>query len=81
MTIIELSIHSLIALLEIMTFSSSALRIEQMAYDQIIYHLGCHGIEGHLLPYCTEREIAVVGHAPFGHGNFPTSESPGGRYK
>ncbi len=56
-----------------------ALRSERMACDQVLYHLGYCGIEGRLLPYCTEREIAVVGYAPFGHGNFPSPESPDGR--
>jgi diketogulonate reductase-like aldo/keto reductase len=55
-----------------------ALRDERMACDQVLYHLAYRGIERHLLPYCSERKIAVVGYAPFGHGNFPTPESPGG---
>jgi diketogulonate reductase-like aldo/keto reductase len=50
-----------------------------MACNQVLYHLGYRGIERRLLPYCNEQEIAVVGYAPFGHGNFPSSESVAGR--
>jgi diketogulonate reductase-like aldo/keto reductase len=55
-----------------------ALRNERMACDQVLYHLGYRGIEHRLLQYCTEQKIAVVGYAPFGHGNFPSPESPRG---
>jgi diketogulonate reductase-like aldo/keto reductase len=55
-----------------------SLRNERMACDQVLHHLGYRGIERHLLPYCTEHEIAVVGYAPFGHSNFPSSQSAGG---
>jgi diketogulonate reductase-like aldo/keto reductase len=56
-----------------------SLKNERMACDQVLYHLGYRGIERHLLSYCTEHEIAVVGYAPFGHSNFPSSQSAGGR--
>lgn len=56
-----------------------SLKNERMACDQVLHHLGYRGIERHLLPYCTEHGIAVVGYAPFGHGNFPSSQSAGGR--
>jgi diketogulonate reductase-like aldo/keto reductase len=55
-----------------------ALRNERMACDQVLYHLDYRGIEHRLLQYCTEQKIAVVGYAPFGHGNFPSPESPRG---
>ena len=56
-----------------------SLKNERMACDQVLHHLGYRGIERHLLPYCTEHEIAVVGYAPFGHGNFPSPQSAGRR--
>jgi diketogulonate reductase-like aldo/keto reductase len=59
--------------------AENALRDQRMACNQVLYHLGYRGIERRLLPYCNEQEIAVVGYAPFGHGNFPSSESVAGR--
>ena len=59
--------------------AEDSLRNERMACDQVLYHLGYREIERRLLPYCTEHGIAVVGYAPFGHSNFPSPESAGGR--
>jgi diketogulonate reductase-like aldo/keto reductase len=59
--------------------AENALRDQRMACDQVLYHLGYRGIERRLLPYCNEQEIAVVGYAPFGHGNFSSSKSVAGR--
>jgi len=59
--------------------AESALRNERMASNQVLYHLGDRGIERRLLPYCARREIAVVAYSPFGHGNFPSPNSIGGR--
>jgi diketogulonate reductase-like aldo/keto reductase len=59
--------------------AESALRNEQMASNQVLYHLGDRGIERRLLPYCARREIAVVAYSPFGHWNFPSPNSIGGR--
>jgi diketogulonate reductase-like aldo/keto reductase len=59
--------------------AESALRNEQMASNQVLYHLGDRGIERRLLPYCARREIAVVAYSPFGNGNFPSPNSIGGR--
>lgn len=56
-----------------------ALKNERITCNQVLYHLGDRGIERRLLPYCTEREIALVGYAPFGHGGFPSPHSAGGR--
>jgi diketogulonate reductase-like aldo/keto reductase len=56
-----------------------ALQNERMACNQVLYHLKDRGMERRLLPYCTKRGIAVVGYAPFGHGNFPSTKTPGGR--
>jgi diketogulonate reductase-like aldo/keto reductase len=59
--------------------AEQALKNEQMASNQVLYHLGNRGIERRLLPYCTEKGIAVVGYAPFGHGDFPSPQSPKGQ--
>ncbi|MPZ07765.1 MAG: aldo/keto reductase [Nitrososphaeraceae archaeon] len=56
-----------------------ALQNERMACDQVLHHVSYRGIERRLLSYCTEHEIAVVGYAPFGHGNFPSPQSTRGR--
>lgn len=50
--------------------AEAALRNERIACNQILYHLGDRGIERKLLPYCRERQIAVVGYSPFGHSGF-----------
>ena len=59
--------------------AEDSLRNERMACNQVLYHLGYRGIERRLLPYCAEHGIAVVGYSPFGHGNFPSPQSAGGR--
>jgi diketogulonate reductase-like aldo/keto reductase len=64
---------------EELTEAEAALRNEPMACDQVLYHLRDRGIERSLIPHCARREIAVVGYAPFGHGDFPSPESRGGR--
>jgi diketogulonate reductase-like aldo/keto reductase len=56
-----------------------ALTNQRLACNQVLYHLGYRGIERDLLPYCAQRGIAIVGYAPFGHGNFPSPESSRGR--
>jgi diketogulonate reductase-like aldo/keto reductase len=45
----------------------------------VLYHLAYRGIERELLPYCTENGIAIVGYSPFGHGNFLSTHSRGGK--
>jgi diketogulonate reductase-like aldo/keto reductase len=59
--------------------AEEALKNEQMACNQVLYHLGNRGIEQRLLPYCTEKGIAIVGYSPFGHGNFPSPQSTKGK--
>jgi diketogulonate reductase-like aldo/keto reductase len=64
---------------EDLTRAERALRHERLACNQVLYHLGDRGIERRLIPYCAEREIAVVGYSPFGHRGFPSPRSAGGR--
>jgi len=59
--------------------AEQALKNEQMACNQVLYHLDNRGIERRLLPYCTEKSIAIVGYSPFGHGNFPSPQSAKGK--
>ena len=56
-----------------------ALRHQRLACNQVLYHLGDRGIERRLLPYCAEKQIAVVAYSPFGHSSFPKPGSAGGR--
>jgi diketogulonate reductase-like aldo/keto reductase len=59
--------------------AENALRDQRIACNQVLYHLGYRAIERHLFPYCTDQQIAVVGYSPFGHRNFPSTESAGGQ--
>src|ERR687892_1651515 len=45
---------------EELSAAERSLKNERMACDQVLHHLGYRGIERHLLPYCTEHEIAMV---------------------
>jgi diketogulonate reductase-like aldo/keto reductase len=56
-----------------------ALKKYRIACNQVLYHLAYRAIEHELLPYCIQNEIAIVGYSPFGHGNFPSPQSRGGK--
>jgi len=51
----------------------------QIACNQVLYHLEQRAIEHAVIPWCEREGVAVVGYSPFGHGNFPSAYSPGGR--
>ena len=55
--------------------TEQVLQNERIACNQVLYNLRDRGIERQLLPYCINKGISVVGYSPFGHGNFPSSES------
>ena len=59
--------------------AQNALMKNRIACNQVLYHLAYRGIELNLLPYCSKNEIAIVGYSPFGHGNFLSSHSRGGK--
>jgi len=59
--------------------AEQALQNQRIVCNQVLYNLDSRGIEHHILPYCAKQGIAVVGYSPFGHGNFPSPESAGGR--
>ena len=41
---------------------------ENCVVNQVLYHLGCRGIEHDLLPLCRARGIAVMAYSPVGQG-------------
>lgn len=59
--------------------AEQVLQTEQIACNQVLYNLRDRGIERRLLPYCSKKRIAIVGYAPFGHGNFPSTSSREGK--
>jgi diketogulonate reductase-like aldo/keto reductase len=59
--------------------AQSALKKYRIACNQVLYHIDYRGIEHDLLPYCAQNKIAIVGYSPFGHGNFPSTQSRGGK--
>lgn len=56
-----------------------ALKKYRIACNQVLYHITYRAIEHDLLPYCAQNKIAIVGYSPFGHGNFPSTQSRGGK--
>lgn len=38
------------------------------AANQVMYHLGCRGVEWDLLPFCRRHQIAVMAYSPVGRG-------------
>jgi diketogulonate reductase-like aldo/keto reductase len=55
--------------------AESVLETEAIACNQVLYHLGERTIEDHEMPYCRERDIAIVAYTPFGRGDW--SDQPG----
>jgi diketogulonate reductase-like aldo/keto reductase len=51
----------------------------RIACNQVLYHLQERAIEHQVLPWCRKHRLAVVGYSPFGSGQFPSPQSPGGR--
>jgi diketogulonate reductase-like aldo/keto reductase len=47
--------------------------------DQVLYHLQERAIEHAVLPWCEQHRLAVTAYSPFGHGDFPAKQTPGGR--
>jgi diketogulonate reductase-like aldo/keto reductase len=50
-----------------------------MACNQVLYHLGERHIEHAVTPWCETHGVAVTGYSPFGHDDFPSARSAGGR--
>lgn len=51
----------------------------EIACNQVLYHLQERTIEHAVLPWCRRNGVALVGYSPFGSGDFPKPQSPGGR--
>jgi diketogulonate reductase-like aldo/keto reductase len=51
----------------------------RIACNQVLYHLQERAIEHAVLPWCEKHAVAVVGYSPFGHGDFPSPRTSGGR--
>jgi diketogulonate reductase-like aldo/keto reductase len=50
----------------------------KIACNQVLYHLKERAIEHAVIPWCEQHGVAVVAYSPFGHDDFPTSNSKGG---
>ena len=59
--------------------AEQALNHHRLLCNQVLYHLGDRGIERRLIPYCSAQEISVVAYSPFGHSDFPSLHSKGGK--
>jgi diketogulonate reductase-like aldo/keto reductase len=51
----------------------------RIACNQVLYHLKERAIEHAVIPWCAKHGVAVVAYSPFGHNDFPSSASAGGR--
>jgi diketogulonate reductase-like aldo/keto reductase len=52
---------------------------DNLACNQVLYHLQERSIEHAVIPWCEKHNVAVVAYSPFGHGRFPTPRTSGGR--
>jgi diketogulonate reductase-like aldo/keto reductase len=50
-----------------------------IACNQVLYHLQERAIEHAVLPWCELHGVAVTAYSPFGHGDFPSKHTAGGR--
>lgn len=50
-----------------------------IACNQVLYHLQERAIEHRVIPWCQRHGVAVVAYSPFGHNDFPSPRSPGGK--
>jgi diketogulonate reductase-like aldo/keto reductase len=51
----------------------------KIACNQVLYHLKERAIEHAVIPWCTQHGVAVVAYSPFGHDDFPQSDSEAGK--
>jgi diketogulonate reductase-like aldo/keto reductase len=52
---------------------------DRIACNQVLYHLGERAIEHAVIPWCRQNGVAVVAYSPFGHDDFPSSDSRPGQ--
>src|SRR5579871_1178519 len=53
--------------------------VGRVACNQVLYHLQERAIEHAVLPWCEAHGVSVVAYSPFGHGDFPSPRTKGGR--
>jgi len=51
----------------------------KIACNQVLYHLQERAIEHSVIPWCAKHQVAVVAYSPFGHNDFPSSQSKAGK--
>ena len=51
----------------------------KIACNQVLYHLQERAIEHAVIPWCERHGVAVVAYSPFGHNDFPSARSEGGK--
>ena len=51
----------------------------KIACNQVLYHLKERAIEHAVIPWCAKHGVALVSYSPFGHNDFPTPASAGGK--
>ncbi len=51
----------------------------RIACNQVLYHLNERAIEHSVIPWCEEHDVAVVAYSPFGHDDFPSTQSSKGK--
>lgn len=52
---------------------------DEMACNQVLYHVKERAIEHAVIPWCRQHGVAVVGYSPYGQGDFPSPNSAGWR--
>jgi diketogulonate reductase-like aldo/keto reductase len=52
---------------------------KRIACNQVLYHLRERAIEHAVIPWCEAHDVAVVAYSPFGHDDFPSPGSAGGK--
>src|SRR5215831_4500710 len=51
----------------------------RIACNQVLYHLQERAIEHAVIPWCEKHGVAAVAYSPFGHNEFPSPRSEGGK--
>jgi len=51
----------------------------KIACNQVLYHLKERAIEHGVITWCARHGVAVVAYSPFGHNDFPSPASAGGK--
>jgi diketogulonate reductase-like aldo/keto reductase len=52
---------------------------DKLACNQVLYHLQERAIEHAVIPWCRRHGVAVVGYSPFGHDDFPDTDTSAGQ--